>query len=93
MKTPHVLALLAAALPFHASAGTLFYVPIPAKDSEVQSGLNSEKAYTSAIAAGNTKPVGRSVNGLAFAAMRGDGKSVTANGVTLNVRMTMATHT
>jgi len=76
--------IMAAAFPFHANAGTLFYVPIPATGSDTQSGINPSKVYTSAITAGNTKASGRTVNGLTLNALTGSGNTVTANGVTLS---------
>ena len=86
MKTRNLLCalLMAAAFPFHAGAGTLFYVPIPATGSDAQSGMDPAKVYTSAIAAGNTKAAGRTVNGLALGALTGAGNTCTANGVTLS---------
>ena len=86
MKTRNVLCalMMAAAFPFHAGAGTLFYVPIPATGSDAQSGMDPAKVYTSAIAAGNTKAAGRTVNGVALGTLSGSGKTVTANGVTLS---------
>lgn len=83
MKTRNVLwaLVMAAAFPFHAGAGTLFYVPIPAAGSDAQSGMDPGKVYTGAIAAGNTK---RTVNGLALTPLSGSGNSVSANGITLS---------
>lgn len=74
----------AAAFPFRVQAGTLFYVPIPATGSDAQSGLDPAKVYTSAIAAGNVKAEGRTVNGAALVPLAGSGNAWTANGVTLS---------
>src|SRR5204863_8171322 len=88
MKTKKVLCGIlmaaAAAFPFRVQAGTLFYVPIPATGSDAQSGLDPAKVYTSAIAAGNVKAEGRTVNGAALVPLAGSGNTWTANGVTLS---------
>jgi hypothetical protein len=88
MKTKNVLCGIlmaaAAAIPFRVQAGTLFYVPIPATGSDAQSGLDPAKVYTSAIAAGNVKAEGRTVNGAALVPLAGSGNTCTANGVTLS---------
>ena len=73
-----------AAIPFHADAGTLFYVPIPAAGSDAQSGFDSAKVYTNAVSAGNTKAGGRTVNGVPLGALSGSGNTATANGVTVS---------
>ncbi len=75
---------LSAAFALHAQAGTLFYVPIPPAGSDAQSGLDSAKTYTSAIAAGTAKPDGRSVNGLSLTALSGAGNAASAGGVTVS---------
>ncbi|MEQ1851567.1 MAG: DUF6600 domain-containing protein [Chthoniobacteraceae bacterium] len=80
-----ILLAVAAASPFGADAGTLFYVPVPATGSDAQAGIESAKVYTSAIDAGNTSATGRTVNGVGFAALTGSGNTSTANGVTLSV--------
>ncbi len=84
MKTRIILSgmLMSAALTFPAGAGTLFYVPIPAADSDAQSGLDPAKGYTNAVAAGTTKE--RNVNGVGFAPLSGGENVITANGVTLS---------
>ena len=74
--------LLCAALTFQASAGTLFYVPIPATDSDAQSGLDASRGYTNSVAAGTNKE--RTVNGVAFAPLSGAENVATVNGVTLS---------
>ncbi len=83
MKTPILCALITAAIPLCADAGTLFYVPIPASGSDAQSGLDSGKMYTSAIAAGTAKSGGRTVNGVTLSALSGAGNTSTAGGVTI----------
>ena len=84
MKTRIILTgmLLSAALTFTAGAGTLFYVPIPAVGSDAQSGLDTARGYTNAVAAGTSKE--RSVNGVPFAPLSGAENIATANGVTLS---------
>ena len=88
MKTPNILCglmlTLAAAFPFHSEAGTLFYVPIPATNSDAQAGIAPANGYSSAIDAGNTKGTERTVNGVRFGALTGTGNTRTANGVTLS---------
>jgi hypothetical protein len=87
MKTLRHLILFAAAaaFPFHASAGTLFYVPVPAAGSDAKAGIDSANVYTSAVDAGNAKASGRTVNGVNFGSLSaGSGNVVTANGVTLS---------
>ncbi|MEO6789077.1 MAG: DUF6600 domain-containing protein [Chthoniobacteraceae bacterium] len=85
MKTRNVLCgILMAAFPFHAGAGTLFYVPIPATGSDTQSGIAPENGYSSAVAAGTAKAAERTVNGVSFGALTGTGNTRTANGVTLS---------
>ena len=75
MKTPNILCglmlTLAAAVPFHSEAGTLFYVPIPASGSDAQAGIAPTNGYSSAIDAGNTKGTERTVNGVHFSALTG----------------------
>ena len=77
-------AVMAAAFSFHAKAGTIFYVPVPAEGSDAQSGLDRSKVYTSGIVAGNRKPAGRNVNGVPLAPLAPEGNSATANGITLS---------
>ena len=86
MKTRIVLSgiLMAAAFPLAARAGTLFYVPVPAAGSDAQSGLDSTKVYTNAVAAGNRKEAGRNVNGVPLTALPASGNSNAANGVTIS---------
>ncbi len=88
MKTPNILCGIllatAATFPFHAEAGTLFYVPIPAKDSDAHAGFAEGNDYTSAIDAGNPRGTERSVKGVRFGTLAGSGNTRSANGVTLS---------
>ena len=88
MKTQNILCgimlALAAAFPFQAGAGTLFYVPIPAAGSDTQSGIAPTNGYSGAVHAGNAKGAGRTVSGVSFGALTGTGNTRTANGVTLS---------
>ena len=86
MKTLHQLTVLAlgALLTFHASAGTVFYVPIPPAQSDTNSGIDASLHYTSAIDAGNSKEATRVVNGVTFHSLRGSGNTATVNDVTLS---------
>src|SRR5207248_94346 len=70
---------------FQANAGTVFYVAIPAADSDANSGINTKNVYTSAVDGGNTKGTDRVVNGVTLAALIGATNTCTANNMTLSV--------
>src|ERR1700737_3283691 len=66
------------------NAGTLFYAPIPATQSDANSGISSENGYTSAVDGGNTRGTDRVVSGITLYALAGSGPSSTADNCTLN---------
>ena len=68
-----------------AGAGTLFYVPIPASESDPNSGISSENTYTTAIDGGNAQGADRVINGITLYALTGEGQSISANNCSLSV--------
>jgi hypothetical protein len=69
---------------FHAHAGTIFYVPIPASQSDANSGISTDNGYTSAVDGGNTRGTDRAINGITLYALSGNGQTSTADNCTLN---------
>jgi hypothetical protein len=67
-----------------ASAGTIFYVPIPPTQSDANSGISTDNGYTSAVDGGNTRGTDRVINGITLYALAGNGESSTADNCTLN---------
>src|SRR2546422_431171 len=55
-------------------AGILFYVPIPASESDPNSGISGENTYTTAVDGGNALGTDRVVNGITLYALTGDGQ-------------------
>ena len=45
-------------------AGLLFYVPIPASESDPNSGISEENTYTTAVDGGNANGTDRVINGI-----------------------------
>lgn len=78
-----IVFLILATLAIRSHAGTLFYQAIPATQSDAQSGVAPENAYTAAVGAGNTKRIERVVNGVPFAPLVGAGNSSSEGNVTL----------
>ncbi|HLW35024.1 MAG TPA: DUF6600 domain-containing protein [Chthoniobacterales bacterium] len=78
-----VLSLLALAAP-DLMAGTIFYQPIPAVQSDLNSGISSNNQYTSAIDGGNRGDSNRIINGITLYALSGTGQSSTADNCTVN---------
>ncbi len=60
-------------------AGTLFYVPISASESDSNSGISSDNTYTSAVDGGNGHGTDRVINGITLYALTGEGQSLSAN--------------
>src|SRR5947208_3551416 len=69
---------------FHANAGAIFYVPIPATQSDANSGISTDNGYTSAVDGGNTRGTDRVINGITLYALAGNGETSTADNCTLN---------
>jgi len=59
-------------------AGTLFYVPIPASESDSSSGISSHNTYTTAVDGGNGGGIDRVINGITLYALTGEGQSLSA---------------
>jgi Family of unknown function (DUF6600) len=68
-----------------AGAGTVFYVPIPASESDPNSGISEENTYTTAVDGGNAQGTDRVVNGITLYTMTGEGQTVSANSCSLTV--------
>src|ERR1044071_5731007 len=66
-------------------AGLLFYVPIPASESDPNSGNSEENTYTPAVDGGNARGTDRVINGITLYAMTGEGQTVSANNCSLTV--------
>ena len=66
-------------------AGLLFYVPIPASESDPNSGISEENTYTTAVDGGNAQGTDRVINGITLYTMTGEGQSVSANSCSLTV--------
>jgi len=66
-------------------AGVLFYVPIPASESDPNSGINQENTYTTAVDGGNARGTDRVINGITLYAMTGEGQTLSANNCSLTV--------
>jgi hypothetical protein len=67
-------------------AGLLFYVPIPASESDPNSGISEENTYTTAIDGGNAQGTDRVINGITLYALTGEGQSASANNCSLTVQ-------
>src|SRR3984893_2228179 len=74
--------LMACAL--HVQAGTLFYVAIPATQSDANCGISDANQYTSAVDGGNASGTDRVINGITLSSLAGSGQSATADNCTLN---------
>jgi hypothetical protein len=70
---------------FSMQAGVLFYVPIPASESDPNSGISEENTYTTAVDGGNARGTDRVINGITFYAMTGEGQTLSANNCSLTV--------
>jgi hypothetical protein len=68
-----------------AGAGTVFYVPIPASESDPNSGISQENTYTTAIDGGNAGGSDRVINGITLYTMTGEGQTLSANNCSLTV--------
>ena len=68
-----------------ATAGDLSYVPIPGKNSDANSGIDSSNVYTSTINAGNASEPEKRINGVPFHALTLSGSSGSADHVSVNV--------
>src|ERR1051325_5270275 len=66
-------------------AGLLFYVPIPASESDPNSGISQENTYTTAVDGGNARGTDRVINGITLYALTGEGQSLSANNCSLSV--------
>ena len=66
-------------------AGVLFYVPIPASESDPNSGISEENTYTTAVDGGNARGTDRVINGITLYAMTGEGQTLSANNCSLTV--------
>ena len=55
---------------FSLQAGVLFYVPIPASESDPNSGISEENTYTTAVDGGNARGTDRVINGITLYATR-----------------------
>ena len=66
-------------------AGLLFYVPIPASESDPNSGISQENTYTTAVDGGNAQGTDRVINGITLYTMTAEGQSVSANSCSLTV--------
>jgi hypothetical protein len=81
---PLLVALQIAVSAFHVHAGTVFYVPIPATQSDGGCGISNDNQYTSAVDGGNTRGTDRVINGITLYALVANGQSSTADNCTLN---------
>jgi hypothetical protein len=70
---------------FSLQAGVLFYVPIPASESDPNSGISEENTYTTAVDGGNARGTDRVINGITLYAMTGEGQTLSANNCSLTV--------
>jgi hypothetical protein len=70
---------------FSLQAGVLFYVPIPASESDPNSGISQENTYTTAVDGGNARGTDRVINGITLYAMTGEGQTLSANNCSLTV--------
>src|SRR6188474_3121469 len=70
---------------FSMQAGVLFYVPIPASESDPNSGISEENTYTTAVDGGNARGTDRVINGITLYAMTGEGQTLSANNCSLTV--------
>jgi hypothetical protein len=66
-------------------AGTIFYVPVSATQSDASCGISSENQYTSAVDGGNARGMDRVINGITLYALPVSGDSSTADNCSLNV--------
>jgi uncharacterized protein DUF6600 len=78
-----LLALVIGASSLH--AGLLFYVPIPASESDPNSGISEENTYTTAVDGGNAEGTDRVINGITLYSLTGEGQSLSANSCSLTV--------
>ncbi|MEP6603820.1 MAG: DUF6600 domain-containing protein, partial [Spartobacteria bacterium] len=76
--------LLGMAATFQGNAGTLYYTPIPAAQSDAGSGISTESGYTSAVDGGNSQGSDRVINGITLFSLVGNADSASADNCTLN---------
>ena len=86
ITTPLLLAFSLLALSvLDLRAGTIFYQPISATQSDASSGISTNNQYTTAIDGGNKRGTDRMINGITLYALVGNEQSSAADNCTVNV--------